>query len=167
MHCWKQTSYLSWTYCVLVLVSLHCITLLDHGSLSCHKMRWPSKYYQPGFCVRSKQYTCLLSRGIYGRRSCRQRLWKRLNTCQMHGSWHRLAPSLLSLFSKPGGPWSVLSETLPDATEGAGNLAGLYSNCVALGDMSLNGDKVTKSQPRWPLGVLFGDSCNRGWRGVC
>ena len=163
MHCWKQTSYLSWTYCVLVLVSLHCITLLDHGILSCHKMRWPSRYYQPGFCVRSKQYTCLLSRGIYGRRSCRQRLWKRLNTCQMHGSWHRLAPFLLSLFSKPGGPWSVLSETLPDATE----VAGLYSNCVALGDMSLNGDKVTKSQPRWPLGVLFGDSCNRGWRGVC
>ena len=66
------------------------------------------------------------------------------NTCQMHGSWHRLAPFLLSLFSKPGGPWSVLSETLPDVTEVAGNLAGLYSNCVALGDMSLNGDKVTK-----------------------
>ena len=34
--------------------------------------------------------------------------------------------------------------TFPDATEVAGNLAGLYSNCVALGDMSLNGDKVTK-----------------------
>ena len=107
MHCWKQTSYLSWTYYVLVLVPLHCITLLDHGSLSCHKMWWPSKYYQTGFCVRSKQYMCLLSRGIYGRRSCRQWLWKRLNTCHMHGSWHRLAPSLLSLFSKPGGPWRV------------------------------------------------------------